>query len=55
MPEGEDDFGDIGIVDIGAADGVVSSTLTADKAIDCVLELFGTAAFGEERDKGIGM
>jgi hypothetical protein len=42
-PEGENGVCDIGVVNIGAADGVI--------AIDGFSELFGTGAFGEERDE----
>ena len=47
MPEGEDDVGDIGVVDIWAADRVVT--------IDCVIEGLCTPAFGKEWDERISM
>ena len=46
-PEGEDGIGDIGVVDVWAAEGVIS--------VDGFSELFGAGAFGEEGDKRIGV
>ena len=46
-PESEDGVGNVGIVDVWAAEGVIS--------IDGLFELFGPPAFGEEGDEGIGV
>ena len=47
MPEGGNGVCDVGVVDIGAADGVIS--------VDDFFELFSASTFSEERDERIGV
>ena len=46
-PEGENGVGDVGVIDVWAAEGVIS--------VDGFSELFGASAFGKKGDEGIGV